>query len=121
MKDGVHSMCATAVYSAIARHCEDGYSLVDERSGLPLVGAEDVEDSGCGFFTVRFRVPVGKERMLERVARRMCEEVGSELHLFVKDGEEYGVPFKDCVWVIDPQRAPKLTERQGGGQSHGNN
>lgn len=80
---------------------------MDDRSGLPLVGQDDVSDSGGGVFTVRFRLPSGKLGAFGRVARLVCGDVGSEMHIFSKEAVEYGIPFHECVWVVAPKESPE--------------
>ena len=97
-------MTAEGIYNIIACRCEEGYALVDDINGLPLIEKDDVEESGAGLFTVRFRLPSDKLGALGRVARNVCDEVGSEMHVYAAEKKEYGIPFHECVWVIDPQK-----------------
>lgn len=102
-------MTISEIYHFISSRCEDGYALVDDRSGLPLIERDAVKNSGAGIFTVRFRLPSDKLGALGRVARLVCEDVGSDMHLYAAEKKEFGIPFHECVWVIDPRQ---LTERQ---------
>lgn len=102
-----------AIRKIVTDRCEIGYSLVDDKCWFPLISSSDIEDAGGGVFVARFRLPIEKEHALARVAHLVCGDVGSGFHLFVKELEEYGIPYLDCVWAIVPDEE---TEEEGKGE-----
>ena len=101
----------TAIRKIVTDRCEIGYELADSTCGISLISASDIEDAGNGVFVATFRLPIEKEHALARVAHLVCGDVGSGFHLFVKEKEEYGLPYLDCVWVIVPDEKTEEVEQ----------
>ena len=100
------SLGLSAIRKIVVDRCEIGYNLTDDECGFPLIVESDIEDKGDGVFIARFRLPVEKRGALERLAKLVCGDVGSDLHLFVTEKKEYNLPYLDCAWVIVPDELP---------------
>lgn len=87
------------------------YTFTDPESGIPWIRHEDIEDKGNGLFVIRFRCPTQFMHHIHFgcMADAVCKELNSTLNVFHSTKEEYGIPYADCVWVI--QKDSKESER----------
>ena len=79
-----------------------GYCFTEPESGIPWIRYDDIEDKGNGLFVIRFRCP---SQHLHKVhfgclSDAVCNELNSSLNFFHTTKKENGIPFDDCVWVL---------------------
>jgi len=79
-----------------------GYSFTEPSTGIPWIRYEDIDDRGDGVFVIKFRCPQNhiNEVHFWEMANRVLNEMHSKPMLFHEKKEENGIPYEDCVWVI---------------------
>ena len=95
-----------------------GYCFTEPETGTPWIRYDDIEDKGNGLFVIRFRCPTQHlhEAHFGLMANSVCNELNSDLNFFHTKKQEYGIPFEDCVWVLqkdskkDNQEVPTQKE-----------
>lgn len=78
-----------------------GYSFTDE-SGQPWIRKSDIEESCEGLYIIRFRCPLQstKEAHFGCLSKAVCAAMESTLNFFHETREEFGLPYEQCVWVL---------------------
>lgn len=90
------------IYDIIYDASRNGYHFVDKETGSEFIDIDDLEEKGNGIYVLRFRCP--PEYMhhvyFGRMAEEVCEKLHSEIRFIHEKKQEYGIPFEECVWVI---------------------
>lgn len=92
------------VYDIIYDACRKGYHFTDHYYGIPFIEQSDVEESEGGIFIVRFRCEPKylHDVYFGQMAKDVCKELRSELRFIHERKQEWGIPFEECVWVLQP-------------------
>lgn len=90
------------VYDIIDRACCRGYRFTDDFYGIPIIELKDLEEKEDGIYVIRFRC---KPQYLHhvyfgRMAEDVCSLLRSGMHVVNETRREWGIPFEECVWVI---------------------
>ena len=90
------------VFDVIYDASRRGYRFADSYYGIPFVELNDIEETGNGIYVVRFRCEPQYMRpyYFETMAKRVCEELRSRLHFAHAAKIEFGMPYEECVWII---------------------
>ena len=99
------------VYEIIEKACCHGYCFTDRELGFPWIEYRDLEEQEDGIYIIRFRCPVEYMHPIffERMAESVCKELRSGMHFCHETKMECGLPFEDCVWVIqEGELDPKI-------------
>lgn len=111
-------MTANEIYNVIYDASVKGYHLADSTYGLPWIERSDVEAMGEGLFVVRFRCPVERTHdvFFGAVDRDVRNALGAETFFAEELKRENGIPFAECVWVIN---VPDGKKEGSSGHAHG--
>ena len=90
------------VYDVIYDACIYGYHFADPYYGMPLIEPNEVEEQENGIYVIRFRCEPQYLRKVyfNRMASDVCNRLRSGLHFIHKAKREWGIPYEECVWVI---------------------
>ena len=90
------------VFDVIYDASRRGYRFADSYYGIPFVELNDIEETGNGIYVVRFRCEPQYMRpyYFETMAKRVCAELRSRLHFAHEAKMEFGMPYEECVWII---------------------
>lgn len=90
------------LYDIIFNESVKGYRFTDEEYGEPWIDKNDIEEKNGGIFVIRFRCPLQmmKNCHFVEMAHDVCMIMKCDLHFIHDTKHEYGIPFEDCVWVI---------------------
>ena len=90
------------LYGIIEDACCRGYRFTDSYYGFPFIELSDVEETEGGIFVVRFRCEPKylHEVYFGRMAEEVCKAVSSGMHFIHERKQEWGIPFEECVWVL---------------------
>lgn len=93
---------AEKLYDLIYAKAVEGYCFTDSIYGIPWIRREDVAEVSPGVFVARFRCPPEKahDAYFGRMAKAVCEAVGSKLHYVHATRKEYGIPYEEFAWAI---------------------
>lgn len=93
---------ADLLYDLIYNKSVMGYRFTDDELGIPWIDRGDIEEKGGGVFVIRFRCPTDRVQDLYFgwMAESVCKELNCSVHFIHKTKWEYGLPFEDCVWII---------------------
>lgn len=101
-----HKTATERLYEVIYDKAVEGYCFTDSIYGIPWIRQGDVVEVAPGVFVARFRCPPEKAHnaYFGRMAKAVCEAVGSELHYVHATRKEYGIPYEEFAWVISPAK-----------------
>ena len=90
------------------------YCFTDLTSGIPWIRHEDIEDKGNGLFVIRFRCLTHYMHQIYFgcMADSVCNELNSSLNIFHTTKTANGIPFEDCVWVLQRDSKEKEEEQE---------
>lgn len=90
------------MYDMIYDKAVVGYCFTDNEFGIPWIERSDIEDRGEGIFVLRFRCPPDRvsDAYFGIMADAVCSEMNCALHFVHMTKTEYGLPFEDCVWIL---------------------
>ena len=90
------------LFRLIYEESRKGYCFTDPYTGIPWIRYEDIEDKQNGLFVIRFRCPTQQIHQVHfgEMADAVCRELNSGLNFFHETRHEDGLPFEDCVWVL---------------------
>ena len=92
-----------------------GYRFTDDEFGIPWIEKGDIEEKGGGVYVIRFRCPPDKVQdvYFGRMAEAVCKELNCAVHFMHKTRWEYGLPFEDCIWVVQKDELLHTEEPEG--------
>lgn len=105
------------LYDIIFDESVKGYRFTDEECGEPWISKSDIEiKDGC-IYVVRFRCPLQmmKKCHFWNMANDVCAILKCDLHFIHDTKQEHGIPFEDCVWVL--QKGELSQEKEGADSS----
>lgn len=90
------------VYKVIEDACCRGYRFTDNFYGLPFIELKDLEEKENGIYVIRFRCEPHylHHVYFGRIAADVCKTLRSGLHFFHESKTEWGIPYEECVWVV---------------------
>ena len=105
------------LYDLVFTQSVKGYRFTDDEYGEPWIEEKDIEGKGDGVSVIRFRCPVGRlhKVFFGEMAKDVCKAMNCGLHLMHKQKTEYGIPFEECVWVL--QKGELSQEKEGADSS----
>ena len=75
--------------------------------GIPYIEVGDIEERPEGIYVVRFRCkPEDVVWAFVPIAKKVCQELGSELHCIYEAKSEFNLPFSEVAWVIKTNEVP---------------
>lgn len=75
--------------------------------GIPYIELGDIEERAEGTYIVRFRCrPEEVVWAFIPIAKKVCQEVGSEIHYIYETKTEFNLPFTEVAWVIQINEQP---------------
>ena len=103
---------ADLLYDLIYNKSVIGYRFTDDEFGIPWIDRGDIEEKGGGVYVIRFRCPLDKVQDLYfgAMAKEVCEELNCCVHFIHATKREYGLPFEDCIWVIQKDELLHIEE-----------
>lgn len=93
---------ADRLFDLIYRKSVEGYCFTDDLYGIPWIERNDIEEKGGGIFVIRFRCPPSKvhDVYFGRMSKAVCQALNCSIHFIHNTKYEYGLPFEDCIWVL---------------------
>lgn len=90
------------LYALIYAKSVEGYRFTDNEFGIPWIERNDIEEKSGGVYVIRFRCPTDRvhDVYFGGMAEAVCKELNCAVHFIHKTKWEYGLPFEDCVWII---------------------
>lgn len=90
------------LYEVISSACVKGYHFADNYYGLPFIEPTDIEEKEENIYVIRFRcAPKYLHQVyFGRMSEEVCKTLESKLHFFHEYKTEWGLPYEECVWVI---------------------
>lgn len=75
--------------------------------GIPYIELGDIEERAEGTYIVRFRCrPEEVVWAFLPIAKKVCQELGSELHCIYETKSEFNLSFSEVAWVIQENEVP---------------
>lgn len=84
----------------IVDKAEEHYRFSDNEYGLSLIAKEEIVEEGPGIAVARFRLDVKQGLHLQFFAKYICNLIHDEVRVLIDRREEYGLPYLECVWVM---------------------
>ena len=93
---------ADSLYALIYAKSVEGYRFTDNEYGIPWIEGNDIEEKSGGVYVIRFRCPTDRvhDVYFGGMAEAVCKELNCAVHFMHKTRWEYGLPFEDCIWVV---------------------
>ena len=90
------------LYALIYEKSVEGYRFTDNEYGIPWIDKTDIEEKSGGVYIIRFRCPTERvhDVYFGGMAADVCKELKCSVHFIHKTKWEYGLPFEDCVWIL---------------------
>lgn len=90
------------LFRLIYEESRKGYCFTEPETGIPWIHRSDIEDKGDGIFVIRFRCPPHYIHKIHSGAlvNAVCQAMNSSRNLFHETKYENGIPFEECVWVL---------------------
>ena len=100
------------LFRIIYENSSRGYCFTEPSSGIPWIQHKDIEDRGDGLFVIRFRCPPNQinDVFFWEMANNVLKDMNSIPRFFHETKEENGIPYEECVWVI--QEGDGLTTKE---------
>ena len=103
---------ADRLYDLIYTKSVEGYRFTDNEYGIPWIERGDIEERNGGVYIIRFRCPTDRvhDVYFGGMATDVCKELNCSVHFIHKTKWEYGLPFEDCVWIIQKDELLQIDE-----------
>ena len=103
---------ADRLYDLIYTKSVEGYRFTDNEYGIPWIERGDIEERNGWVYIIRFRCPTDRvhDVYFGGMATDVCKELNCSIHFIHKTKWEYGLPFEDCVWVLQKDELLKSDE-----------
>ena len=103
---------ADRLYDLIYTKSVEGYRFTDNEYGIPWIERGDIEERNGGVYIIRFRCPTDRVHKVYfgSMADDVCRELNCSVHFIHKTKWEYGLPFEDCVWIIQKDELLQIDE-----------
>lgn len=102
------------LYALIYEKSVAGYRFTDNEYGIPWIERNDIEEKGGGVFIIRFRCPIDMvhDVYFGGMAEAVCKELNCAVHFIHKTKWEYGLPFEECIWIIQKDELSQIDDSE---------